>query len=278
MPAEITSYIEGPRITESVTEGGSQLEYEYTIKSTTSEGEAIQMVRNNAFPQVDYTLTGGQIYYRHQISVEPIGYDTWRGVARYLNKDALLETDEFQVSFDTMGDKAWISFAPSGNTTKYPAGAPDLAGAINWDKEAGKPDGYDIVVPSLRYQIRYRKAKATITYAYINTLVGLTGKVNNATFYGAAAEEMLFLGAQGVQTTDSDPEVTYHFVYSPNLTDLQYEGFAPVVSKKGHEVVWVDYNQEVQAGVPTVKPVVKNVYVHKVYETADFTALGIGTG
>ncbi len=90
----------------------------------------------------------------------------------------------------------------SKNTQRFPAAgrtAPDFKGAIGI-KQSGndtEPEGVDIVTPVLKLTATYRHPKNTIDLAYVNAVAGLSGRTNNAPFYGYAAGELLFLGCVG---------------------------------------------------------------------------------
>jgi len=108
---------------------------------------------------------------------------------------------------------------------------------------------------------------------------GMTGTTNNAAFRGFEAGEVLFLGCSGNQEWDDQKgkgpwSLSYRFVASQNVTD-QTIGDITGISKKGHEYLWVRYQDTVGENVLFKKP--KHVYVNKVYKETNFAALGIGT-
>jgi hypothetical protein len=85
---------------------------------------------------------------------------------------------------------------------------------------------------------------------------------------------VLFLGASGSKRGEEDWEITFRFAASPNVTDLTV-GDIENIDKKGWEYLWVRYTDAEDQNVLVQQPVA--VYVEKVYELADFGALGIGT-
>jgi hypothetical protein len=116
--------------------------------------------------------------------------------------------------------------------------------------------------------------RADITLAYVKLLADMTYRTNAADFFGFAAGELLFIGASGQEATDSDPEVTFNFIASANATALTI-GEITGVAKKGHEYLWVYFEDE---GDDSAKKTVKrplSAYVEQVYESANFNALGI---
>ena len=62
---------------------------------------------------------------------------------------------------------------------------------------------------------------------------------------------------------------------SKNLTN-ETVGDITGIAKKGHEYLWVKY-EDSQSDVSLLKKP-RSVYVNQVYKSADFSQLGIGTG
>jgi hypothetical protein len=133
--------------------------------------------------------------------------------------------------------------------------------------------GIDVVVPAMKFQINYRQPKATISNAYVAILENLTGCVNDATFYTRAAGEVLFLGASGSQGTNSDPEITYNFLRSANVSGLTIGDIASV-AKKGHEVLWCVFCEEKTDAMIVKRPLA--IKIERVYDLVSFTGLAIG--
>ncbi len=150
--------------------------------------------------------------------------------------------------------------------------APDFKQAIGVTTE--EVEGVDITVPVYSFAETHYIANSLVTGAYKLTLFALTGKVNNATFKGFAAGEVLFLGASGSKRGDDEWEITFRFAASPNVTGMTV-GDITGVDKKGWEYLWVRYTDAEDAKVLVKQPAA--VYVEKVYESGDFSGLGIGT-
>ena len=183
---------------------------------------------------------------------------------------------DYRISFSTTGGT--VKITASLAQTKYPAAtAPDQGKSINVTPE-GEVQGADVVEPRLKYTISYTIAKATVTSAYVKTLAGLTSKTNDATFFGFAAGEVLFLGADGTDGINADPTINYHFAVSENVTGLEL-GTITGVAKQGHQFLWVRFeNEEVGTGAnKRILKTPKYVYVDTVYEDDDMSTLGIGT-
>jgi len=223
-------------------------------------------------------ITGGPGYlFKDDLSWTREGPDVWLFVASYVHpdrRDEDVDTGSYTFSFDTMGgkEKMTASLATISKTARAGATAADFKGLINWDGK--KAAGVSITVPQLQFQIAKRQTNATITMAYVQTLAGLTGRTNDATFLTWDAGEVLFLGARGKEETDADPEVTYYFAAGPNVTSLDV-GEITVPAKKAHEYIWVFYDKLEDT---TAKKLVARPYqvnVESVYESADFSDLSI---
>lgn len=230
-------------------------------------------------------------------SVEYLGDDAWHVSINYEKVGA--DADEPDPlrrsrSFDTTGGTQHITQAlenvtvltsKTGSTTittngetKYPPStAASMNGAIGVDDSS--VNGVDVVVPALSWTETYDVPHAYITAAYIKGVAGLTGSVNKNAFRTFAAGEVLFMGCSGQQEWDEQRgngpwTLSFKFVASPNVTD-QKIGDITGVSKKGHEYLWVRYEDAVSSNQLVKKP--KAVYVNKVYREGEFSGLGIGS-
>jgi hypothetical protein len=144
--------------------------------------------------------------------------------------------------------------------------------------------GVDIIVPQLTWTETYDVPAQYVTTAYIKKLSSLTGTVNDDSFRGFQAGEVLFTGASGSQQWDEDKgdgpwSLSYKFVASANqgedktfpaITIGDIEG----IEKHGHDYLWVRYEDVVDDNTLLKKP--KAVYVNRVYRWQDFEELGIG--
>jgi hypothetical protein len=209
-------------------------------------------------------------------SVSFLGDNAWQVTINYAKDGA--EDGETPLkrarSFDTTGGTQHITQAYG--ETKFGTNAPDQQKAIGVDSNG--VNGVDIVVPQLQWQESYDVPNAFVTDAYIRGVSGVTGTTNNAAFRGFEAGEVLFVGCSGSQEWDDDKgrgpwSLSFRFVASKNVTG-ETIGDISGVNKKGHEYVWVRYEESESSNVLIKKP--KAVYVNKVYRESSFSALGIG--
>ena len=104
-----------------------------------------------------------------------------------------------------------------------------------------------------------------------------THKTNAAGLKFYAPGEQLFIAASCSNTgdgPDDDWEITFRFAASPNETGLSV-GSITGINKKGWEYLWVRYADAEDAGSGAIikKPIA--AYVERVYDDANFGALGI---
>jgi len=237
----------------------------------TSDDKAIKTaIQNHAPPTYDGLIA-------ESYTIDPIGPDLWDVAVSYVDpsrkQEAPITAGSYRHEFSTSGGNVHLthglavrSYAPTGKT------APNYTGAINVRNNI--VEGCDIISPMMRHTIRKRISRAVITESYINNLAYLTGKVNNAVFRGYAKGEVLFMGADGQQGTEIDPEVSFDFMISRNLSGLSYGAISNVI-KYGHEFLWVDYEAQDDATASALIQKPRAVYCHQVYEFGDFNTLNI---
>jgi hypothetical protein len=118
------------------------------------------------------------------------------------------------------------------------------------------PEGYcQKFIGEISHEITVHRAHA-VPYAYIR---GLVGKVNHALWQGAAAETVLFIGAEVQQSVYSDGSVLYQITYK--FQERNVDGntqigwnyvFDPTASKKNLQGRWRRILQH--NGEPLYKP------------------------
>jgi hypothetical protein len=224
--------------------------------------------------------------YAESYSVSFLGDNAWQVTISYAKDGAEDGTEPLKRarSFDTAGGTQHITQAcsvGSGGTLdfekRFPSSATNMSGAIGVDSSG--VNGVDIVVPQLQWQETYDVPNVYVTSAWIRGVAGVTGTTNNATFRGFDAGEVLFMGCSGSQEWDDQKgrgpwSLSFRFVASKNVTG-QTIGSISGIEKKGHEYLWVRYEDAVSGSSLLKQP--KAVYVSKVYKDSDFSALGIGT-
>jgi hypothetical protein len=187
------------------------------------------------------------------------------------------EASDYKFAFDTTGGRQKITqslqtvhrYAPPGKT------AGDHQGAIGVTDHG--VEGCEIVVPKFSWTETWQLPIAEYGWGYSQVLKAITGRVNASTFRGFPAGQVLFRGGKGSGSSKNPAliEITYQFDQSDDVT-AQTIGPITGVAKAGWQYLWVHYQE---TDDPTAKKYVHRpdaVYVERVYDTADFSLLGIG--
>lgn len=223
-----------------------------------------------------YPGVSGMQLMAESYSVSFLGDNAWQVTINYAKDGAEDGSQPLKRSrsFDTTGGTQHLTQAFA--ETKFGTNAPDQKKAIGVDSNG--VNGVDVVVPQLQWQESYDVPNSYVTDAYIRGVAGATGTTNNGAFRGFEAGEVLFVGCSGSQEWDDDKgrgpwSLSFRFVASKNVTG-ETIGDISGVNKKGHEYLWVRYEDAVDSNVLLKKP--KAVYVNKVYRESSFSVLGIG--
>jgi hypothetical protein len=278
--------------------GGGQNSYALNALAHVTSGETAMDVfvaacaDTTTFPvTVSVTLPDGTpvTYIRETIIVDPAfdeGDDpTWFEVkAPYvmlgMSSQPYAEGDSkhtFAIGTQSINVKS--SKATSNKYSTLGGGAPDLKGSINVTPQ-GDVQGVDLDFPTYTWTETHYLPASMITDAYKAALyAAVASPINNASFRGCAAGEAKILGVEGTERhKDGDWEMSFHFAGSPNFTSLTVGTITGIV-KKGWEYLWVYYEETTATlgsnKVRIVQP--RDVYVEQVYNSSDFSTLGIGT-
>ena len=248
----------------------NNLELRYIVTGTHDELEVRDKVLDTAPSTIGDGVSLAECLSEH-LEIAPLGNGIWECSVPYEGFE-----DETQYTFETGGATAHITQS-LGTIARYAAAgqtAPDFQGAIGVNGDS--IDGTDITIPVYNFTETRKMFASTVTAEYKLALFMATGKVNNAQFKGFAAGEVLFLGASGSKTGAEHWEIAYKFAASPNVTNLPV-GPITVASKKGWEYLWVRFRDANDGAAKTLVKRPAAAYVERVYESADFSTLGIGT-
>ncbi len=193
------------------------------------------------------------------------GKELWVATVSYESSEFELAVGQKRHRWTTTGGTHHILHARSHVTTYNGSGtvAADANhdGQLGWDGRA--INGADVVTPVFSFDVDIALSSITGVAA---TVLSLTGKLNNATFYGFAAGEVLYLGATRSDRGNGIKDVTHSFAASPNRTSVSV-GSITVSTVGGWDVVSI---ASTEAGV------IEHVYIDKVYDLGNFSSLGIG--
>ena len=275
MPVSLTEKNDSRKVTTAPNGDAQSAEFVYTLTGVADENSARILATNST------ASTYGDLI-RKSISLEPVHVDTanldtciWEVTVQYGEKDEPESGDPSTFSFDTGGGTQHITQSLS-TIGKYAASgtAPDFKGAVGVTHD--NVEGVDITVPVYQFSETHYLPDSQVTMAYRGDLFRLTGRVNDASFKGLDAGECLFLGASGSKRGNDDWEISFRFAASPNRTGITV-GTITGVAKKGWEYMWVRYEDTEDTNAKRIVKRPTAVYIEKVYEYGDFSALGIGT-
>jgi hypothetical protein len=270
MPLTVEEFIKSPRITGDFHQSTREIAYKIRGTSDPDAAYAALVAAAPASVTVDGITLAKRVF-----TVDYVDEQIFDGTVTYSKKsldNEELQAGESSYQFETGGGTKQVSYAIA--TTKYPASAPDMANAVNFDGE--KINGVEVQAPVFNFSETHVLPAASVTGAYKLALFNATGKVNSGSFKGFAQGEVLFLGASGSKRGDDDWEISFRFAASPNATGLVVAGISGI-AKKGWEYLWVNWCKEVDSPTNALKPKAQGVYVQQVYEYANFATLGIGT-
>ena len=239
----------------------------YVLAGTNDPAYA-RTLADGTIPTIVASLYG--ILYREDLVLDPIGFELWRVTAPFTQRKYAI--GEYRLRFSTTGGTIHITQAID-ERRRYGPGAVNNSGTIGY-RSADEIDGTEIVIPALKISCFYRHPQGVITLARIKTLARATGAVNNTSFLTFDPGEVLFLGCDGGEGSQTETEVEYQFAMSENATGLTIGSIAGV-EKLGWEYIWIKYKDKPVNGKPTKEP--EAVYVDQVYKELPLSAiLGFG--
>lgn len=210
------------------------------------------------------------------VQVTQVGDFEWRIELEYTLPDRL-DVDYVQLSFSLSANqinrKQSISIRNSASRAGYFVGTPpNPYRAIGWSD--GNIEGASVYSGGLSFQLTKFMTPDLWTSGLINTWKNLQFAYNNATFYGLAAGECLFLSAQGQGAQFSKIPVTFDFIAAPNINGVADEGF-PVIYALGHDIIDYMFQElyDPTSGHTVRYPTFR--YVHQVYVPGNFSLLGV---
>lgn len=207
------------------------------------------------------------------LTLRAVDYGSYDAEAKYSfagREKEPLQEGESSYQFETAGGTIHITRALTEQV--YPAGSTNYNKLIGYNGD--EVAGCDIVAPVFSFSETHVLSAATVNATYKGKLFAATGTVNNGSFKGFDAGEVLFLGASGTSRGDGAWQVNYRFLAAKNETGLTI-GVISGIAKKGHEYLWVKF-VDGESNDIRVKQI-QEVIVNGVYKTHDFANIGIGT-
>lgn len=229
---------------------------------------------------------------RNSVVVDHISAEHWKATATYVvpekeKKDP--DIGELEFDFDTTGGTQHLTSSKQTMQIFNPAGFDTIpfqnAIGVKKTKHGYDVAGVDVVVPKLEFTITTSFPPNRVTLEWIKAIAEMTGKTNENEWLTFPEGELLFMGARIKSKYREKTTVVFSFSASENITPadnvtiggnvpgLGQAGLGPI-EKKGHEYMWVYYVQEDVEQRILLKP--WQVNIERVYESADFTELGLG--
>lgn len=224
-----------------------------------------------ATPQTVYRPSG--VLYRKDIRLDPAGWGQYLVTVPYgkLDKKSI-PTGSASFSASVQGSTVNVKLAKEHIAT-YPSSEPNHGGAISVKKTSDGSfdvEGIDILIPQGKVTYTFKHPLGIVTEAFQRLLFYSVGKTNSVAFRGYPAGTLLFAGFDCGDGTDTDATVTYEFVVSPNESNISQGGITGI-SKNGHDVAWVEYEDQVSSGYPVQQA--RAVHVERVYDSFDFASV-----
>lgn len=202
--------------------------------------------------------------FRQDIEIESIGWDAWHINVPYAKRKK--ENGQWDWSFRSSGGT--IRITGGKHKAVFPAGKPTHNGLIGVNGE--EVEGVDVVVPATIYDFSFRHPQGVVSLSYSKAISDMTGVVNSDNWLAFGPGEMLFLGPNGSDGSNSEAQLSYSFAYSKTVSNLQVGDIA-IVNKQGHDVAWITYKKEVQNNLPAQVPDYVNIV--EVYRRYEFSSI-----
>ena len=184
------------------------------------------------------------------------------------------EEDESEETFEVGVQQEHIAKALAAK--HYPETADAVGLAINASAVKGDPkvEGVDIHAGVTSFTVT--AVRKTVDEYYKLVLASLVATVNNDSFRGFSAGEVLFAGASGRRRGKGPWIITYHFLVSLN-TEIKVELATGKedVAKQGWQYFWVDHLLTVTDQEDEIKWLNRSAHVDDVYHTTDFGLLEV---
>lgn len=206
-------------------------------------------------------------------------------VGRYLlvaNQNGALDWTQGVYKITGTSGPSWILASAPAAVNKFNGywtlwDGSSIGGGPNYQQAIGvtqdRIEGCDIYYPHFEFGINVQVAPFTLP---LMRLIATTcGKTNNAPWRGFATGQVLYLGATGNSNPDLVWTISHKFAVGENLVAVPVSPPQIMVPAKGAwEFLWCVYAPRLNGNVVAQTPVA--AFVEKVYDSADFTLLGLG--
>lgn len=242
---------------------GRQIQRQYSCLEYTTEALAITAVHATAPSSI-----GDLERVDDDTRVVEIAEEKWQATVTW----RLVEPSSgLNYSFTIGGNSFFREFPIS--QTGYWSGVSWSADDVGINYDGEKVNGVTLPPrPGFEFTIERRKTVADVDTAYVTAVSDLLFTVNDASFEGFAAGEVIFLGLTGSRVGESEWTLYYKFGRSKNETGLSVDTITGI-NKEGWEYLWVLYLPEEDATRKYLATKPYAAYVAQVFEDGDFTDL-----
>lgn len=185
-----------------------------------------------------------------------------------------------KINFSLQTISIWPAILSTGPDVYYPVVNLDFDGSIGVTKdEKGEwhTQGADLPVPTEVFQLIYYAPNSVVDAAYQSLVQSLCGKVNNATFRGYVAGQIMLVRVNGSTKNNTDWNIDFGFGYVSNATNIPVGTRITVESKDGFDYLWVFDDVEKVVEASAFLPRHAGALVERVYERADLSLLNLPT-
>jgi len=153
--------------------------------------------------------------------------------------------------------------------------------------KGGELQGVERIDTAMDYSVTdYR---SILTVSYVNTLLGLHTRVNNASFHGFNQKNVLFQGVRATRSGNGLWQLVYAFIVNPIRVVREYDNFisadgedapAQTIDIQGFEYLWFEHAEKKAevGGKAILTKKLRSAHIATIYEEGNFGGLGLGTG
>jgi hypothetical protein len=223
------------------------------------------------------SIWGGLV--KQNVRVREVGDSIWKAEVQYGVAEQGESGDvswSFEIGSETLHITQAVehiaSYAPDGET------APDHKGAIGVRRDGSgvTVDGTDIIVPVFTWEETHYVAYETVaSHSYIETLEQRVATMNSGAFRIWESYELLLLGVSGAKRGEEPVALTFRFASSRTESNIAVGDDITVAEKKGHDYLWIEYQQEDDDVSKTLTSRPLAAHVERVYDATDWSSLGL---
>lgn len=135
--------------------------------------------------------------------------------------------------------------------------------------------GVEVPMPLVTFTVTKVKSTSAFDVAYRKKVALMVGKINSRKFRGYSSGCVLFTGVSSSRTAGSKWRVTYQFAVRFPENNLQIGNF--YISKGAWDLIWCNFSEgyTTYGKNGSIVRQLKDVYVDRVYQYADFSSLEI---